>query len=111
MKAYELRPGERLRRIERPSPEVGVNDALVRVHAVSLNYRDIATLKGTYPKPPGRPIIPTSDGAGEVIAVGSKVSTLSVGERVAANFFPHWVDGELTEDRMPALGGELDGIL
>jgi NADPH:quinone reductase-like Zn-dependent oxidoreductase len=111
MRAYELVPREGLKLVERPSPEVGPNDVRVRVRAVSLNYRDISMLKGTYPVPPTKPIIPTSDGAGEVIALGSKVKRVAIGDRVAGNFFPHWLDGELTVERMPALGGELDGML
>jgi NADPH:quinone reductase-like Zn-dependent oxidoreductase len=111
MKAYELVPREGLKMVERPSPEVGPYDARVRVRAVSLNYRDVTMLEGTYPVPPTKPIIPTSDGAGEVVAVGPKVRLIAVGDRVAANFFPYWLDGQLTEERMAALGGELDGML
>lgn len=111
MKAYELIPREGLKLVDLPSPEIGPNDVRVRIRAVSLNYRDVSMLKGTYPAPPTRPIIPTSDGAGDVVAVGSKVRKLAVGDRVVANFFPGWLDGQLTEERMPALGGELDGML
>ncbi len=111
MRAYELVPREGLNLVERPSPEVGPYDVRVRVRAVSLNHRDISMLQGTYPVPPAKPIIPTSDGAGEVIALGSNVKRVAIGDRVAGNFFPQWLDGELTEERMPALGGELDGML
>jgi NADPH:quinone reductase-like Zn-dependent oxidoreductase len=114
MKAYELHPLEgfdALKLVERKTPEVGPHDALVRVRAVSLNYRDLVMAKGAQKRK--QPIVPTSDGAGDVIAVGKEVRRLAVGDRVAANFFPRWIDGEISEEaaHAAALGGNVDGML
>ena len=93
--------------VERPSP--GPGEALVRVHACSLNYRDIMIAKGFQGE---KPLIPLSDGAGVVEAVGEGVTRLKVGDRVAANFFPTWIDGGIRgEYHHDALGGGRDGML
>jgi NADPH:quinone reductase-like Zn-dependent oxidoreductase len=78
---------------ERTEPHPGANEVLVRIRARSVNYRDIRILDGTYPVP-GRPgTIALSDGAGEVVAVGPGASRVGVGDRVAATYFPRWLDG------------------
>jgi NADPH:quinone reductase-like Zn-dependent oxidoreductase len=117
LKTWELqaKPGfDSLTLTERPSdfPVLGASDVRVRVHAVSLNYRDLIVAKGAE-KRTGTPRIPTSDGAGEVIEVGAKVTRFKVGDRVMASFFPHWVDGELNDaHHASALGGSgADGML
>lgn len=81
---------------ERIAPRPGANEALVRVHARSVNYRDLRIVGGAYPVP-GRPgTVALSDGAGEVVAVGSGVSRIAVGDRVAATYFPQWIDGSFS---------------
>jgi NADPH:quinone reductase-like Zn-dependent oxidoreductase len=58
------------------------------------------------------PIVPCSDGAGEVLAVGTGVSRVQPGDRVAASFFPHWEDGPTSPGKIRhALGGDIDGML
>jgi NADPH:quinone reductase-like Zn-dependent oxidoreductase len=113
MKAYELHPLEgfaALTLVDRKTPELGPREVLVRVRAVSLNYRDVAIARLAQKRK--KPIVPTSDGAGEVVAVGKEVTRLAVGDRVAANFFPNWLDGELSEEaHAAALGGSVDGML
>ena len=113
MKAYALFPEEGLSALklgDQPTPELGPNDVRVRVRAVSLNYRDLAVAKGS--KRLKKPLVPTSDGAGEVIAVGPKVTKLAVGDRVAAAFFPTWQGGPLSDEiHANALGGSIDGML
>jgi NADPH:quinone reductase-like Zn-dependent oxidoreductase len=82
----------------------------VRVRATSLNYRDLAMLKGARRR--SRPLVPVSDGAGEVIEVGDEVGRRKVGDRVAAAFFPTWQEGELEATHHEhALGGSIDGML
>jgi NADPH:quinone reductase-like Zn-dependent oxidoreductase len=115
MKTWELqaKPGwDALTRAERPSPSVGAHELKVCVRAVSLNYRDLLIAKGAE-KSLTAPRVPASDGAGEVIEVGPAVTRWKVGDRVMANFFPHWVDGELSDaHHASALGGAgADGML
>jgi len=114
MKAYELHPFEgfdSLRLVDRPAPAVaGPHDVLVRIRAVSLNYRDIAVARAAVKR--NKRIVPVSDGAGEVLAVGDRVTRVKVGDRVAAAFFPTWIDGDLQkEHHANALGGSIDGVL
>ena len=92
---------------QRPEPEVGPGRVLVRLQAASINYRDLATV--TMMAPP-RPLIPLSDGAGVVEAVGEGVTRVKVGDLVMPSFFPHWTAGRPTPERLPALGGALDGV-
>ncbi|MES1177025.1 MAG: NAD(P)-dependent alcohol dehydrogenase [Myxococcales bacterium] len=115
MKAWQLqsKPGlAALTRTELPEPSVGPGEVKVRVAAASLNYRDVLLAKGAE-KGLRAPRVPVSDGAGEVVAVGTGVSRLTVGDRVMANFFPHWVEGELSDaHHASALGGfGADGML
>lgn len=98
--------------IERPDPTPGYGQVLIKLRAVSLNYRDLMVVKGLYnPKLP-LPRIPFSDGVGEVVAVGEGVTRVKTGDRVAGIFFQKWLCGELTETKaQSALGGAIDGLL
>ena len=90
----------------------GEHEVLVRVHAVSLNRRDIYMRLGQYPGPMPPNLVPLSDGAGEVIAVGSKVTRLRKGDRVASIFFQSWLSGRpKPQDMGSALGGAINGML
>lgn len=113
MKAYELHAKEgfdALTLVDRPSPELGPHDVRVRVRAVSLNYRDIVIARGAQRS--SKRVVPVSDGAGEVVAVGSAVTRRSVGDRVAGSFFPTWTGGDLSDfHHANALGGSVDGML
>ena len=97
--------------VERPEPEPGPGQVVVRVRAASLNYRDLLTVEGEYnPKQP-LPLVPLSDGAGEVAAVGPGVTRVKAGDRVAGNFFQAWISGALSRERLrTSLGGPLDGM-
>jgi NADPH:quinone reductase-like Zn-dependent oxidoreductase len=114
MKTYELRHGrgpESLVLTSRPEPTPGPRELLVRLRAVSLNYRDLAILRGTYGDFP-RPLVPVSDGVGTVVAVGSEVRRFAVGDRVIPAYVPDWIRGEPTEaSTRRRLGGPLDGLL
>ena len=114
MKAYELHPEEGfagLRIVDRPEPStLGAHDVRVRVRAVALNFRDLVIARGA--KQRAKPVVPASDGAGEVVAIGEKVTDVKVGDRVAAAFFPTWLSGPFMEEHHAnALGGSLDGML
>lgn len=115
MKAYEVRESFGIDHLvpaqcEQPSP--GRGQAVVRVRAVSLNYRDLLVIKGLYnPKIP-LPFTPFSDGAGDVVAVGEGVSRVKTADRVTGIFMQDWPAGELTEARTKsALGGGRQGML
>ncbi len=115
MKAYRLPAfnGPRsLERVELPSPEPGPGQVRVRLRAASLNFRDLMISKGVYNPKLRLPLIPLSDGAGEVVAVGDGAGRFRVGDRVMSAFMPGWREGEPTEAKVrSALGGEVDGVL
>jgi NADPH:quinone reductase-like Zn-dependent oxidoreductase len=115
MKVYEIQKGttsvDGLRPATRPDPQPGPREVVIRVRATSLNYRDQMIVTGNYfGGPVSRDMIPLSDGAGEVAAVGSGVTRFKIGDRVAGTFFQGWISGPMTE-RHPALGNPLDGTL
>ncbi len=103
---------ESLQQTSLPQPQPTPGTVLVKVHAVSLNYRDLMVVKGLYNPKMVLPRIPCSDGAGEVVAVGDGVSRVGVGDRVCGIFMQHWLDGPLTAEKSKqALGGDVDGML
>ena len=116
MRAYQLPKGgagiDALVEIERPDPKPAYRQVLVKVKACSLNFRDLAIARGSYRMPARDNLIPLSDGAGEVIAIGPGVTRVKTGDRVAGNFFQRWVGGEPGPDtHTSALGGGIDGML
>ena len=115
MKVYEIQTygdASGLKLSERPDPTPGESQVLVRIRAVSLNYRDLIVLRGLYDRKPQLGRVPCSDGAGEVLAVGSKVSQFKPGDRVAGCFFQAWTGGRFkAEHHKSALGGAIDGVL
>ena len=115
MKAFEIQNSfglDALNLIERPNPSPGYGQVLIKLRVVSLNYRDLMVVKGLYNPNIPLPLIPFSDGVGEVVAVGSGVTRVKVGDRVAGIFFQKWLSGKLTEEKTrSALGGAIDGLL
>ena len=115
MRTYEVSRGTKdlsgLKLVERPDPVPGPHQVLVRIRAASLNFRDLAVVLGVYPGPPAAgPVIPLSDGAGEVVAVGEGVTRFKPGDRVAPTFFQVWIEGKPRPSR--ALGAApVDGVL
>lgn len=111
MKAFEFQNQfglEALKLTNRPQPELGSGQILIKVRAASVNYRDWLIVKGAFRMKQRFPLIPLSDGVGEVVAVGEGVTRVKTGDRVAGIFFQTWLDGELTEARiLSALGGPL----
>jgi NADPH:quinone reductase-like Zn-dependent oxidoreductase len=105
--------GQSLALVEVPMPVAGRGQVLVRVHASSLNRRDLLMLNGQYGAAGNTAGgIPLSDGAGEVIAVGPGASRFRVGDRVAGIFFADWIDGERDAAKLgSARGGNALGML
>jgi NADPH:quinone reductase-like Zn-dependent oxidoreductase len=103
---------DHLRSIDLPTPQTAPGTVLIKVHAVSLNYRDLMVVKGLYNPKMALPRIPCSDGAGEVVAIGEGVTRVKVGDRVCGIFMQRWLDGSPTAEKSKdALGGDTDGML
>ncbi len=103
---------EKLEQVEAPIPSIGTHQVLIRVHAVSLNFRDLLMVKGHYNPKLALPRIPCSDGAGEIAAIGANVHQWKVGDRVAGIFMQNWLDGRPSSQKeVGALGGDIDGML
>jgi NADPH:quinone reductase-like Zn-dependent oxidoreductase len=113
MKAYEIQKFglDGLVQVERDEPQPKPGQVLLKMRAISLNYRDFLVVKGLYNPRLKFPLIPISDGVGEVVAVGEGVTRVKVGDRVCNTFFEKWVAGELTpEGSASALGAGRDGV-
>ena len=103
---------DHLQRVELPMLQIAPGKVLIKVHAVSLNYRDLMMVKGFYNPKMALPRIPCSDGAGEVAAIGEGVKRVQLGHRVCGIFMQRWLDGPPTaENSKAALGGDVDGML
>jgi NADPH:quinone reductase-like Zn-dependent oxidoreductase len=115
MKAVVVSGGfglENLRLEERPDPEPGPGEVVLKMAAASLNYRDLLMVQGAYNPRQPLPLVPASDGVGRVIAVGPGVSRVAVGDRVCPIFASAWLAGEPTREKLKTtLGGPLDGTL
>jgi len=114
MRAIELQSFsvDALHMVERPDPQPKAGEVLVRVKACSLNFRDWLMAQGSYNPKQKLPLIPVSDGAGEVIAVGDGVSGFKAGDRVLGHFFPNWLAGEPSVEKFAvSMGGPYDGWL
>jgi NADPH:quinone reductase-like Zn-dependent oxidoreductase len=115
LKAYELQgPGgvDAMMLVEKPVPAPGPGQVLVKLKAVTINYRDLLTVKGGYGSRQKFPLVPLSDGAGVVESVGAGVTSFKAGDRVTGSFFEGWLGGEPSEEKMRSnLGGALDGVL
>jgi NADPH:quinone reductase-like Zn-dependent oxidoreductase len=89
-----------------------LREVLMRVRASSLNYRDLMVLKGGGRGPTKIGVVPLSDGAGEVEAIGEGVSRVKIGDRIAGCFHPRWFGGPIKPDYLTdRLGDNLDGML
>jgi len=115
MRVIEIRGesgGSSLKVTERPEPVPGPNQVVLKMKAFSINYRDLLVVNGVgrWKPPLGR--VPLSDGVGIVTAVGNCVSRVKVGDRVAPIFYPKWLEGTATAEKMTGAlgGGGADGV-
>ncbi len=94
---------------ERDDPHPGPEQVLIQMRAAALNYRDLLVLKGLYPDM-RLPLVPLSDGVGNVVAVGKDVTRVKPGDRVSGIFDQSWLSNALPEKTL-SLGGQMDGVL
>jgi NADPH:quinone reductase-like Zn-dependent oxidoreductase len=120
MRAFHLQShgidGLVLREVADPKP--GLREVAVRIRATSLNFRDLMILNNVYFQPVTPGVIPLSDGAGDVVAIGEGASRFKVGDRVAATFHPKWIAGRTTHEHLARrfaprehVGAGRDGLL
>ena len=115
MRALEIREPfgiDSLTFVERPTPVPRAGEVLIQMSALSLNYRDLLVVGGVGRWRAPQPRVPVSDGVGVVAATGEGVTRVKAGDRVAAIFYPHWLDGGPASEKMGgALGGAMaDGM-
>lgn len=114
MRAMEIQGAfgiDNVKLAERPVPKAGPGEVVVRIKAASLNYRDLITVSGMYGPGQKLPLVPLSDGSGDVVEVGAGVTRVKVGDRVAPSFFQGWISGGPVAESLgrTALGGAIDG--
>lgn len=115
MKAYVIQGGfglDHIVEVDRPIPTPARGEVLIRMKAVSLNSRDIGVINGFYNPELKEPLVPVSDGVGEIVSLGEQAGKFRVGERVSAIFTQSWKSGEATpENWISSLGSPLEGLL
>ena len=115
MKAYELEQFgiDSLHMVERETPRPAADEVLIKFHAASLNFRDVMVVNGTYNPRMKLPVVPFSDGAGEIVEVGEAVMKWNVGDRVCSTVIQGWIDGGPSDEKAKtAIGaGNFDGVL
>src|SRR6266508_1846513 len=104
---------DNIRIADRPRPEPGRGEVLLRMEASSVNYRDVVVARRGYGRRSGQlPLVPLSDGAGRVAEVGPEVTRVAVGDLVCPIFNQRWIAGSLREEYWPGtLGGPSDGVM
>ena len=101
-----------LKLMEQAEPKPGPGQVVVRVRATSVNYRDLMVATGRYGPGVPLPLVPLSDGAGEIAAVGDGVTHWKPGDCVAGTFFQNWQSGPIRREAFAsALGGSINGML
>lgn len=115
MKIYEIQ-GEfgldNFVQSERPDPVCGPGQVRIAMKAAAPNFRDLMMIEGQYNPRQPLPLIPFSDGAGEVVEVGAGVENLKVGARVVPCFAQGWRSGATSREKFKrTLGGPIDGAM
>jgi NADPH:quinone reductase-like Zn-dependent oxidoreductase len=93
----QMTPGDpnSLVQVKEELPSPGAGEVFMRIKAMSLNFRDLAMLNGRLPTPSKPGVVPLSDAAGEILAVGAGVNRFAVGDRVVNSFYGQWFGGPL----------------
>lgn len=101
----------KLNKREQPKPKRG--QVLLKMHMASLNARDLIVPERGYGRATGNlPLIPVSDGVGEIVEVGEDVTRVKLGDRVCPTYFQNWISGSPSPNRFASsLGGPLDGLM
>jgi NADPH:quinone reductase-like Zn-dependent oxidoreductase len=86
--------------------DLAPTQVLIKIHAVSLNFRDVAMINDRYPVPSTPRGIVCSDASATVVAIGSAVKDFAIGDNVSPTF--RW---EIEDSVISALGGDVDGVL
>lgn len=116
MRVFQIEGGwsfDHLVLAERPEPVAQDGQVLIRMHAASLNARDLIVPLRGYGRATGElPLIPVSDGVGTVVGIGDGVTRVKMGDRVCPTYFQGWTAGEPSATRFAtSLGGPLDGVM
>ncbi|WP_053374047.1 zinc-dependent alcohol dehydrogenase family protein [Paenibacillus sp. FJAT-27812] len=115
MNVFEIQDGfglDHVRKAERSIPVPGTGEVLIKMRAASLNYRDLGVISGFYNPNLRLPLIPVSDGVGEVVGLGEQAGRFKLGDRVSGIFTQSWLSGEPTQEGLAStLGNPLDGLL
>lgn len=116
MKAYQITADYSITSLKLTDvtyPKLLPNQILVKIKAVSFNYRDLLVIKGVdrWKPPIGR--VPVSDGVGVVVETGSQVTAVNLHDRVAGLFLPKWIEGKLVTEKLgwSLAGAVKDGLL
>lgn len=116
MKVFQIQDDwsmEHLNIAERDQPQTGPREVLLRMKAASINYRDLVVPLRGYGSFTGTlPLVPISDGAGEVVKIGAGVTRVTPGDRVCPMFMQKWIAGQPDLKRITStLGGPMDGVM
>lgn len=115
MRRYEIQESfglDNLRITSVPEPSLGPGQVRLRVRACCLNYRDLLMARGHYDPRLPLPLVPLSDGVGEVVELGEGVTRVTLGDRVCATFSPSWIAGEPDPEAVRLTrGGSVPGML
>lgn len=115
MKLYQIEKEfgiDELKLVDKDEPKAGPQQVVVKMRAASINYRDLLMIRGLYNPNLPLPLVPFSDGAGEVVEIGAEVTRWKPGDRVLSTFFQKWISGPITGAAAKSdLGGNVDGVL
>ena len=113
MRQWKVRPKHEqpLTLMEAIQRDPGPGEVRIRMHAASLNFRDLLLLTGRYPIGHDEPVVPLSDGAGEVVLIGKGVTRVKVGDRVTATTITNWIDGRFHQSMGAGSIGQVPAAL